>query len=519
MPIYDVQYNRQYTKGDYAVDLSNLKQGAAFPDEETKARNKIYRNNMRLFTGEYAENKKLITIIQDKQEMLNYKVIPLNYFKLVIEKLDELVFNNDPSITTGDIERDKLVNKLIEKTGWVNSIRKAFKLCEIYGDSCIKTRKDGLSVFAPTLAYKVVDISDKDRTIAYVLHEILYDVRTNGIFKSYIPSHIRFIISCKGFDYERVFEYKGDAYSGIIGRPVRYKYKDRWIPREGRYYKSGIDDAETVQWLSVNTESDGVYGESSFRQIKDIVFALEERLTTESWVVDNHAKPILIVGAAQVVTNEQTGGYELKVINGKYMIGDLGPNGQVRNTEYLTWDGKNEESRQIREDLKDYLYELSELGRTYLSGEWSGASISEETMNNMIRSAIDRSAREINDLYYEIRKSLYVLCRFNDIDIQLEDIIIKFGIGRIDDNKVIAETSKILTDIELFSKETLLTKFWGYNSDDAQAELERITKEKKEGLENDTNGEVETVVGIRGGQGNTRVTDNGDTSKSEQPAE
>lgn len=495
-----ISYSRQYTKGNYATDLSNLKEGMSFPDAETLSRNRLYRYNMKLFTGEYAENKNLITIINDKPEMLPYKVIPLNYFKTVVMKLDELIFNNDLTISTGDNERDKIVSKLVERTCWINSIRKAVRLCEIYGDSCIKTRKDGCSVFSPTLAYKVVDASDKTNTIAYVLHEVLYETRGVGNTRTYIPSHIRFIVSCKGFDYERVFEYRGDSKSGIIGRPVRFKYKDRWIPRDGRYYRSGIDE-ETVQWLSINTEADGVYGESSFRQIRDIVFALEERLTTESWVVDNHAKPILIVGAASIVEDESSGEYRLKVINGKYMLDKTGPGGQPSDPTYLTWDGKNTESRQIREDLKDALYELSELGRSYLTGEWSGASISEETLNNMIKSAIDRAGREINDLYYEIRKSLYVLCRFNNIDINIEDIVIKFGIGRIDDNKVIAETCKLLTDIELMSKETQLVKMWGYTPDDAAVELQRIQKEKEEGLENDVNGEVETVIGVRSGQG------------------
>lgn len=493
-------YSRTYTKGNYATDLENLQEGMPFPDSETLGRNRLYRYNMKLFTGEYAENKNLITIINDKPEMLPYKVIPLNYFRLAISKLDELIFNNDPTISTGDVDQDKVVNKLVDKTGWVNSIRQAVKLCEIYGDSCIKTRADGCSVFSPTLAYKVVDPGDKTSTLAYVLHEVLYDIKGTGANRTYIPSHIRFIISCKGFDYERVFEYKGNNKSGIIGKPVRFKYKDRWIPREGRYYPSGIE-AETVQWLSVNTESDGVYGESSFRQIRDIIFALEERLTTESWVVDNHAKPILIVGAASLVQDEKLGEYRLKVINGKYMLDRTGPGGQIASPEYLTWDGKNSESRQIREDLKDALYEISELGRSYLTGEWSGASISEETLNNMIKSAIDRAGRELNDLYYSIRKSLYVLCRFNNIDVNIEDLVIKFGIGRIDDNKTIADTCKVLTDIELMSKETQLVKMWGYTPDDAAVELEKIKKEKQEGIENDTNGEVETVIGIRGGQG------------------
>lgn len=82
--------------------------------------------------------------------------------------------------------------------------------------------------------------------------------KNNEVYK---PTHIRLLISCDGFDFERVFEYFGDENSGRLGRPVRFKYKDRWIPRKGRYYKTDLD-VSTVQWLSVNIENDGVYGTS-----------------------------------------------------------------------------------------------------------------------------------------------------------------------------------------------------------------------------------------------------------------
>jgi hypothetical protein len=48
----------------------------------------------------------------------------------------------------------------------------------------------------------------------------------------------------------------------------------------------------------------------------------------------------------------------------------------------------------------------------------------------------------------------------------------------------------------LFSKQTLLNKFWGYTEEDALAEFERIQSEKKGGIENDTNGSTETIVRV-----------------------
>lgn len=475
-------------QGNYDTDFSNLNEGCSFPSDEVRQRNIIYRFNKKLFTGDYARAKNLVALVNNEEREIPYKTLPLNYFKLITNKMDSLLFGNDLTISTGDIERDRIVTKLAERTGWFKSIRKAVKLCSIYGDSCIKTYRNGASAFSPLFAYKVVNSSDKSETKGYVLHELLYDKEPNGGGVKYTPRHIRILISCNGFDYERVYEYTGDKKAGILGKPVRFKYKDRWIPRKGRYYFTDIPDASTVQWLSINTEDDGVYGTSSYQQIKDLVFAIENRLSTENWVVDNHGKPLLLLGMTAVETDEETGGYHLSTINGKYLI-DKG-NGETK-PEYLTWDGKLDNSKQIRDDLLSALYELSEMNRTFLSGEYSG-QITEESLNNLIKSALDRATRELNDIWNSVRDSLYVLCRLNNIEVNKEDININFNIGRIDDPKTIAETATALINANLFSRKTVLGKFYGYSEEDAEAEAERIRLEG--GREDDTfRGNQETV--------------------------
>ena len=477
-------FSRSLSRGNYDTDFSNLNDGHMFPSKEVRDRNKVYRFNKKLFSGEYALNRNLVAMIDDVPTEIPYKVLTINRFALVVNKLDSLLFGNELTIQTGDTYRDRQVQKLVEKTHWVRDIRQGVKLAEIYGDAVLKTGRYGVSSFSPLFAYKVVDESDKKNVKGYVLHELLYDKETSNINNNrYKPTHIRVLISCKGYEYERVYEYKGSNKVGTLGKPVKYKYKDRWISKKGNYYWTGIDDCETVQWLSVNTEKDGVYGSSAFDDLKDIVFALENRLSTENWVVDSHGKPILLLGLTAVTANEKTGSYSPSIIQGKYMI----QKGQSEKPEYLTWDGKLESSKQIREDLEQQFYELSEMGRTFLSGEYTG-NVSEESLNNMIKSAIDRGNRDLNDLWYDIRKSLYVLCKLNNIDINIEDININFNVGRVDDTKVISEICKTLNEVGLFSKQTMLNKFFGYSEEDALAEFERIHLENNNSTGGNENG-------------------------------
>ena len=472
---------RMATRGNAETDFSMIGEGQQFPTNGIKARNACWKYYNRLYNGTYANNKKLIAKVNSIDTEIPYSVIPVNMFKLTVSKLDSLFFSNEVSIKTGDIKRDERINRLVERTNFIKSLRKAFKIAEIEGDSCIKVYKDGASAFSPIHAFKVVDESDKNNTKAIVLYEYLTtDV---GLNQKRI-THIRFEVHQPNSIFEQVFEYLGDR----VGKPVRYWYSGRWIPRSGREYTTGLD-MSLVQWLSLNEEADGIYGQSTFPDFKDIIFALESRLSSELWVEDNHEKPFLVLGAEMFLANEETGRYELKQINGKYLISH---GNESAKPEYLTWDGKLENSQQIREDFMSYFYELSELGKTFLSGEYTG-NISEETLMNTIKSAIDRGNRDLMDFYTPARDALYCLCKLNGISLNKEDLVIDFNVGRSDDDKVVAEIIKTLHEAGVFSMETLRAKYFGYNEKQSLEEDLKISQEgQPDNSNNDNNNKADS---------------------------
>ena len=477
---------RLLSRGQYDNDFSFLKYNSAFPSKEVLGRNAIYRFRHKQYTGEYARNKNLIARINGVESEIPYKVISINYFKLLSNKMTDLVFNNDISVKTGDIKRDKKVNALIEKVGYVDSIRKAFKMCTEYGDACIKVSVGGLSAFAPTHAFKVVDESDITKTKAIVLYEPLY-TNIAGI-KSL--RYMRFEIHFNGKIYECAREYIGTYYGGTIGRAVSIKYKDRLIDKDGNWYDTNIDDCGLVQWLTVNEEADGVYGESVYQDIQDIVFAIEQRVSVNQHLLDNSMTPFIIVGADMVDTEVDSNGEEhrtLKLVNGKFMVSSGDTN--VKSVE-LNYNLDNSEN--MLGILQSFLYELSEMGKTYLSGEYSG-NISEETLNNTIKSAIDKGNRLITEMYTAFRDSLYVLCRLNGININKEDVTINFNVGRTDDDTKVSAVCKTLIDSKILSKATVREKYFGYNKEQSDEEDRQIEIENSSNSEQiveiDNNGE------------------------------
>lgn len=464
---------RLNSRGHYDTDFSFLKGGSGFPSAEVRGRNRVYRWRHKQYTGEYGLNKNLICSINNVETDIPYEVLTLNYFKLLSNKMTDLVMNNEISIKTGDVKRDKQIYELIENTNWRDSIRSAFKMCTEYGDVCIKTYKDGASAFSPIHCFKVVDISDVNKVLGYALYEPIYKKIGNESKINYI----RFEIHLKGKIYECVKDYIGHMAGGTLGNNVSINYRGRLIPKEGIWYDTGIDDCELVQWGSINTEVDGVYGESVYQDIQDVVFAIEQRVSVNMHLLNNSMTPFIVVGADMIETVVTESGNEerrLKLINGKYMVsaGDQG----VKSVE-LDYNLTNSEN--MIDMLLGFMYELSEMGKTFLSGEYSG-NISEETLTNTIKSAIDKGNRLLTELYSTFRDSLYCLCRLNGIDVKKSDITIIFNVGRTDDDLKVSQICETLSNNKILSRRSIREKYFGMNSDQSDAEEMYIKAENSE---------------------------------------
>lgn len=482
-----VDFYRLLSKGKYDTDFSFLNTGSEFPSKEVQGRNIVYRYRHKQYTGEYARNKRLIARIQDREQEIPYKVISLNYFKLLTNKMTDLVLNNDIVVKTGDIERDKLVNKIIRKYNVINTFRKSFKMCLEYGDACIKTNKKGVSAFNPLNAFKVVDESNSNNVKAIVLYELLYD--KNDKTKTY--RYIRFEIHFEGtiFELVKTFDsglYNG-KYGGRIGDSIEFEYKGRKIKKEGMWYNTDVLDCNLIQWISINTEDDGVYGSSVYGDIEDIVYAIEQRISVNQHLLDNSMTPFLVVGMDMIDTDPETGKRSLKLINGTYMVSSGDTN--VKSVE-LNYNLENSEN--MLGILKQFLYELSEMGKTFLSGEYSG-NISEETLNNTIKSAIDKANRLINETYYMFRDSIYCLCVLNNIEISKESISIIFNVGRTDDEATVANICTTLISNGILSKATVREKYYGYNKEQSDNEDKQIAIENGQiaDKEDDNNQDIE----------------------------
>lgn len=439
-----------------------ISEGNTFPTVDMSKRNAKYTLNYKRYNGSYADNKYLVVLDNNgNQKKIMWQQLKLNKFKLYTNKMVSLIFNRDPIIKTGDTFRDREVNKLIDRTHWLDGIRQAIKNMEIYGDSPIKTYSNGVSAFSPINCFKVVDENDKDNVIAYVLVDYIKD-------KYNVRTHIRFESHLDGFVYERVYKYNGTS----LGKPVRYKYKNRIIPVSGNTFKTDVD-INMIQWLSCDKCEEGVYGQSPYEDFACLVHEAERRQTLNIKILDAHSEPMLAVGMGMLRENEVTGKVEAFDVLGN--IVEI-PNGQNK-PEYITWDGKLDSSEKMLDLLFSEIYEMTELGKTFMTGEYTG-SISDDTINDLVKSATDRANRHVWDIYYEVRKSLYVLCKLNDINISIDELNITFQVGQTDGIKTVAEVFNSRVEKGTISVVSGLQEYFGLTEDEAKEELKRIREEK-----------------------------------------
>jgi hypothetical protein len=113
-----------------------------------------------------------------------------------------------------------------------------------------------------------------------------------------------------------------------------------------------------------------------------------------------------------------------------------------------------------------------------MCGEYGGGNLSTESMNNLIKPAIDKANRVLTEVYYQIRDAVYTLAKLNNLDIKKDDITILFNLGRTDDDTKIADLlTKLIPNKQLISAKYALEKYFGLDEDQANEMFKQIEEE------------------------------------------
>lgn len=469
---------RERSRGQYYTDFSFLKDGSTFPNLEILDRNAVYRMRYKQLLGEDIKSLNFIFSVAGENYEIPIEPIGENFFALTTNKILDLIFNNEWMVKTGNLKTDKQLEKLIERTGAKLSIRNGIGHCTTYGDCGFKVHRNGISEILPVYVFKVVDKSDYNKILGTCLVDVIKDKDKQTGFLTI--THVRFEIHMDGKIFDIVYKAE-PAYPKIklihsVDYTFTYGNTQRVIPKGGKWYDTGIEDCSLLQIASINRNKDGAYGCSLYVDIQDNVYGLEQRLTIANSTLNNLTQPIMCVGASTLETDEATGEHRLKTINGKYLVFNDLANAPIPKA--FEQDFKLENSEKMVDIFLDLIYIMSELGKPFICGEYNGGNLSTESMNNLIKPAIDKSNRILTEIYYVIRDSIYCLARLNDINIKKEDLSILFNIGRTDDDSKICDiVTKLVPNKQVVSAKYVLEKYFGMDSDQADEIFKQIELE------------------------------------------
>ena len=465
-----MDYLGTHYKGVYHTSLDFLDNtDKPFINYNTRINHSRMKYMMKLFTGKYNEGIKL-SYWQDGCLMESpFQVVKLGYYKVLVDKIDSLFWSNDVLVKCGDPAKDKEITKIIERTKFFHTIREGIRLCEIYGNCFVRVSKIGLSC-VPMNCVPILNPHDVREISAYFLYEYLRD-------KDGKVDSIRLEIHTPGEIFEQVREYSGNSlFAQVLGRAKSYNYRGRNIPASGITYQTGCN-LSLVNNFVMNAEADPVWGSSCLEDIKDVVTLNEILLTTSGRVIQSNSRPLLTCDISQTTVSEKSGERRLKLAqdeSGKqYMITTPG-----NKPEYLEIQGSLDKSADLREELMEHMYALSQLGKIYWTSDVKG-QVSTDTINSLISSAVDKVNKDLNSIWYTIRELLWALLTLNGIDVDIEDLSITFSIGKSLSQKETAQVIKTLDDAGILSKKSMLQKFFGMDEEAAQAELDAVKQEKE----------------------------------------
>ena len=476
VPFNEYDEYRRATRGNYYNDFSFLNGNCVFPNIDSLSRNRMAQVRYWQYTGDYANMISLIFRASKDDITVPLSPIRIPIYKLATNKTVDLIFQSPPMIRTGDGQRDKYINKLIEKYGCMQAIKEVFAYAHMFGYAALRVNKYGMNAVLPTYIDKIVNPHDNTLSTGFFIYEPLKD-------KQGKVAYLRFEVHVDGWIFERVFTASSTIPGYQLGNAIDYIYVNRdrrLIPKEGRWYRTGVEDDTLLHFVVYQSIEDKVYGQSDYVTYEDEVVTNEQRLTVVNSILNGLKDPYLIVGASMVVpVKDNRNTYELKTVrdttgSNKYIV--VNDQGSNFTPQTLQHEYKLDNNMQMLDYVEHLLYMTTEMSKPFLLGEFDGSTISTESLKSLIKPAMDKAGRLVDSLYYQIRNAIYDLAKLNGCnDLDKDDVTIRFNIGTtIDIKSAVDILQKATTGKQVLSDEYLLEMLFDIDEDQAMVMRNQI---------------------------------------------
>lgn len=403
------------------TSVEAISEGMPFPPYMSRNRLDTYKINSARFNGRYNDGK-FIRIKNLNGGVDRFPIITENYFKLSTLKLQGLLLNEKPLLSSTTSEITTVLNDLVENSGFYKAFLSVYRNFSGLGTGAfyLSCGVDGPKVNSvnPEFIYKVVDAEDIETITCYVLVQPIFKVDYTKSSTIQDIEQLRVLYHYKGYYIEKVFNYSDH----LIGNCISTKRVE-----------TGLTDF-AVFCVDNNTPTDAVWGLSDYDNIADTVGIYEQTITLVNAIMVKNLNPILQVPTGVFTENEITGKLEAPTEGSAVEV-----SAEDKDTlKYIKYDLELMDVKSYLEFLLNELGVHSELSKTFLTGEFT-SNLSGAAIRNLLKAPLDKISRAIDEMEPSIKALFTQILHLAGYEVSPSSITIEWRDGcadTVDDNLV-----------------------------------------------------------------------------------
>jgi len=449
-----------------------------YPPDKEKARVNGYELYEKVFLGDHAEAFNIKTQGQFKKELEQLRYVAVNFGGMISKLSADMLFEEFPRISAG--ENDEFVHAMIDKNQLATQFYESALENGFRGDAFFKIRaKDGQVIIEdinPSICFPEYDEWNvRKEPTAHVLAWKVSLGQTDkgknkyGVFKE---RHL------KGTIEHKLYELEDDGSLGAELRLSEYAGMENMKPEE----KTLIDDFLIIHIPNYRINS-MYFGISDYKDLMQLMYAINNRITKVDNILDKHGDPILAV--PEGVLDE-----EGKVSRKSFGIIEV-PTSESAGAkpEYIVWDAKLESAFGEIDKLIEFLLITSETSPASLGLDKEGQAESGRALKYKLLRTIAKKHRK--ELYFDwgIKKLLMVAQEFafknklkaGDVASKKpEKVEIEWKDGIINDTKEMLENEQMKLDNGLTTTKEAIQRIEDIDEKTADEKVKLIKAEQKE---------------------------------------
>jgi hypothetical protein len=452
-----------------------------YPSNELSNRISQYNLYEKIFLGEHFDAFKQISPKEVSQAYSNLRYVACNFGKMMSMLSADMLFEEFPKITYEGKTSD-FHDAMMQSNNFHIQLYESGAEQSYFGDVVLRMRaKNGQIILEDVQPHSYdVEVNPMNVRAEPTAHIFQWKVtlpisngrKNEALFKE---------IHRKGSIEYELWQLDNGEMS------IKLNVGDYFKTDDGKPHpevvKTNIDDFLVVHIPNYRTNT-RIWGISDYKDLINLFFAINNRMTRVDNILDAHGEPILAVPDG-VLDDE---GKVRREAFGVIEVNNMEAGGQM--PQYIVWDAKLESAFDEIDRLVDFLFMFSDMSPSLFGRDKDGQAESGRALKYRLLRTLAKKHRK--ELYYDanLKRFLTTAQKFalanglsaNGIKMtgKVVEPTIKWQDGIINDALEQIEIEERKLDSGLTTKAESIAVLDGITEDEAQVKLEKVKKEQAE---------------------------------------